>query len=327
MIVRIMALPSVVTLMLCWVPSSLPAQQPSTPLSRGEASLPEILGLSPFDAESHPVPVCTAQISSRPEWFRELRFDYTGLPGDSKTDFYVQDIELSGTFALPWHSGLAPLLLTPGAAVHAWNRHASADVPGAGVLPGQLYDLTLDIGWKERLAPWLFVDLGVTPGLYTDFKEVNASSFRPHGRGLGILALSESWQLVGGVMYVNRNHVKILPAGGVLWSPSEDTRCQLVFPAPKIAQRLATCGSTSMWAYVAGEFGGGAWTYERPGGLPDLVDYSDGRLLGGVEWDTANGVKGKVEIGWVLNRQITFGSPAPEVHPGGTFLLRAGLRY
>ncbi len=261
-------------------------------------------------------------------WLRQFRFDSTWLPpaGGSR-GFGINDQELSATFALPTADGWAPVLFTPGFAARQWSGPRSDAVVGHPDLPPQVYDLNLDIGWRPRLAKWLFADLGVTPGLYGDFHEINSHTFRPRGRGVAIVAFSPDVQVAAGVLYINRLHAKIMPAGGVIWRPDPDTRYELLFPQPKAAWRLVTTGFTQWWGYVAGEFGGGAWTVERAGGRPDVVDYRDLRLLLGMEWLRASGYKAHLEVGYAFQRELRFISATPEFAPEHTVLLRAGVGF
>jgi hypothetical protein len=222
--------------------------------------------------------------------------------------------------------GWAPLLITPDFATRFWQGPRSDALPGRPDLPGHVYDVSLDLGWRPRLAPWLFADLGVTPGLYGDFHRITAETFRPRGRALGIVAFSPQLQVVAGLLYINRLHAKVLPAGGVIWQPDEGKRYELLFPQPKGAWRFATVGATQWWAYVMGEFGGGTWTVERANG-EDLVDYTDLRVLLGVEWLNPNGLKGRVEAGCSFHRTIRFSSATPEFTPERTLLLRAGIGF
>ncbi len=193
--------------------------------------------------------------------------------------------------------------------------------------PAHVYDASLDVGWRPRLARWLFADLGVTPGLYGDFRRIDSHTFRPRGRAIAIVAFSPQLQVAAGVLYINRLHPKIMPAGGIIWSPNEDTRYELLFPQPKGTWRLLTTGTTQWWGYLAGEFGGGTWSVVRADGRPDVVDYRDLRLLAGMEWRTPTGFKAHVEVGYAFQRELRFISATPEFAPDHTVLLRAGVGF
>jgi hypothetical protein len=279
--------------------------------------------LSPEDR----APAVTELPAETQRFLRQVKVDITWLPGGRSNGLQITDIESSATLGVPLVEGWAPLLLTPYAAAHFWEGPKGPGAIATPDLPPNLYDLNVEIGWRPRLARWLFADLAVTPGVYSDFKDVNADSFQMRGRGLAIVAFSPECQVVAGGMYVNRNKTKFLPAGGVIWNPNEDTRCFLVFPQPKVSHRLATVGTTPLWGYVAGEFGGGRWSVERANGAIDSLDYTDLRVTLGLESVVAHGWKGHVEVGYVFGRRVNFSSDTPDVKPPDTVMLRAGFSY
>jgi Domain of unknown function (DUF6268) len=269
------------------------------------------------DPDRFPVPPASAP----PQPWRlitDTKFDITSVTGRITGDVGIMDIELAST--LNYNLGLAPLKVTPYFAVHFWN------VGDANPFL-YLYDLNVEFAWRPRLAEWLFVDLAVTPGLYTDFKHVSADSFQMRGRAAAIFAFSEQLQLVAGAMYVNRNRVKVLPAGGVIWNQSEDTRWFLVFPQPKISHRFGTVGATQIWGYVAGEFGGGRWEVERVRGVNDSFDYTDLRVILGIESVYAERLRGHLEIGYVFSRRMNFANAAADFTLPSTLMARAGFRF
>ncbi len=253
--------------------------------------------------------------------FQEIKLDATYLPSGGSDRLSMADLELTTILNIPTAEGWAPLLVTPYAAARDWM------VPHASGL--HLYDLNTEFAWRPRLAQWLFADLAVTPGLYTDFKDVTGDAFKMRGRGLAIVALSPQLQLVGGVMYVNRNQIKLLPAGGVIWNPSDDFRCFLVFPQPKISYRLATLGDTPIWGYVAGEFGGGRWEVEAgtSSGTNVSLDYTDLRVILGVECVSGPRLKEHFEVGYVFARKLNINGVALDFKPEPTVMLRAGVRF
>ncbi len=262
-----------------------------------------------------------------PGLLRQVRFDATWIPRGGAHGFGINDLELSTTFALPLVGGWEPLLLTPAFAARLWDGLDSTAFPGRPDLPAQVYDVSLDIGWRQRLARWLFADVGLTPGLYSDFHDLTTESFRLRGRAVGIVAFSPQWQLTAGVLYVNRLHTKVLPTGGVIWRPDDGTRFEVLFPQPKISRKLTTTGTTQWWGYVMGEFGGGSWTVERASGAEDLADYRDLRLLLGMEWVGQGGLKSRLELGYVFQREISHRSPSLESRPASAVLIRGGISF
>ena len=171
---------------------------------------------------------------------QQFKFDYTTwLPAIGNNGVQMNDWELSATAAVPLGEGWAPLLITPDLAVQVWDGPKGGQTPPAPDLPSSLYDASVEFGWRPRLAPWLFADLAATPGIYSDFNHLEAEAFQMRGRALAIVAFSAQCQVVGGLLYVNRNQIKVLPAGGVVWSPDDDTKLNFLFPQPKFARRLA----------------------------------------------------------------------------------------
>jgi hypothetical protein len=132
--------------------------------------------------------------------------------------------------------------------------------------------------------------------------------------------------VAAGIWYLNRLTLQLLPAGGVIWTPNQDTRFNILFPNPKLSRRLITLGNTDVWGYLAGEYGGGRWTVRRADGTSDVVELNDLRALAGFEWFMLSGLKGNAEIGYVFDRHIIYRS-GTQSHPSDTVLFRGGLTY
>ncbi len=276
----------------------------------------------------HPILLAaTPPLSDKaPSSLTDFKLSQTYLPRLGENGFGTHDTEFSAQFALPWEPCGKPILLRGGFGVHAWDGPGPQPGNIDPAVPGAVYDLFVDIGWKPRLAEWLFFDLGVTPGLYSDFHSLNSDAFRMRGRGLSIVALSEKFQFVGGALYVNRNGPKIVPAGGFIWQPNEETKFQIVFPQPKISRRITTFDDKTWWLYLAGEFGGGTWGYERRAGSATSVDYNDYRIILGSESRRADGWNLRGELGYVFGRSL---EPLnlPTVNPSNTLMARLSLNY
>jgi hypothetical protein len=129
------------------------------------------------------------------------------------------------------------------------------------------------------------------------------------------------------VLYLDREDVNLLPAGGIILSPSDDWQLDLIFPKPKIAQRLLADGRTELWHYLAAEFGGGPYSITRASGAADVVIFRDYRMMYGVERKVLGGIWTKIEAGIVLGREAEFVSGVGDFQPGETLLLRAGASY
>jgi hypothetical protein len=263
-------------------------------------------------------------------FFQDIHFEGTWLAGSGGTEFGVSTLEISASHDFPFFYNASPIRVTPGFAVHFLDGPRSAAFAGAPDLPPRLYDAYLDASWKPVITTWLSADLGVRVGVYSDFREVNSDSIRVISRGLAVFTLSPCWQIAAGVIYVDRFDTKLLPAGGVVWTPTPDSRWEIIFPQPKVAHRLNTVGNVEWWWYVGGEWGGGAWTVRRVGGTADAFDYNDLRVIAGLEWHnlTVTGLSGFFEVGYVFEREIDYAITAtPTAEPKETVMLRMGVAY
>ncbi|MEX0713859.1 MAG: hypothetical protein WD278_16085 [Pirellulales bacterium] len=309
-----------------WDPYADPATQPPTFSPYGGGNVYAQPGQFEYGGQ----PCADPSLPASTRLFQGYYVEHTWLAGDDGTDLDINSTDLGATFAFPFLYNAAPILVTPGFTFHFLDGPESVPFPGfpgSADLPPQLYDAYLDTSWRPQITPWLGADLGVRIGVYSDFQEVNSDSVRLLGRGLAIFTFSPRWQAAAGIWYLDRMRVKLLPAGGLIWTPNTDTRFEMLFPNPKLAQRLTTWGNADIWGYVAGEYGGGNWTIERVGGAPDEIDYNDLRLILGVEALRYQAMRGYFEIGYVFDREIIYRSGTPTVEPDDTVMLRFGLSY
>jgi len=273
----------------------------------------------------------------------EVRLDYEWLAPGGLRELGVNSMEIYGTFTFPFlFNTERPLLITPGFAIHFWDGPitlppdpADPDPRDPADLPPQTFDAYLDLAWNPQITPWLGGELSFRTGIYSDFRRITEDSLRYMGKGMLVLTMTPSFTVKGGIWYLDRNRVKLLPAGGVIWTPNEDIRFEIFFPEPKIARRLAIYYNTEWWAYVRGEYGGGAWTLRRAN-IPfspvanqlDAFDYNDLRFAGGLEFVRLNGLRGLFEVGVAFDREIRYRSRMPRVfYPPATLFLRASIAY
>lgn len=265
------------------------------------------------------------------QFLARLRGEHTVLLGDNTNEaMEVNRTEIASTFAVPIGQTVeAPLLVSPGFAFNWFDGPESdpAAVPRGPDFPPVAYDAYVDFAWRPQFTPQLGAELGFRTGVWTDFEEVNSDSLRVLGRGLAVVSLSSQFEVLGGVVYLDRERVKLLPAGGVRWRPTPEWDLYLVFPNPKVRRSWFSTGSADWWWYVAGEYGGGSWTVDRAG-LGDQVDYNDIRVVLGTEFQTPGQATGHFEVGYAFDRELVFDSGAP---PRGklddAIMFRAGFGF
>ncbi|MEE2706059.1 MAG: hypothetical protein VX988_03355 [Planctomycetota bacterium] len=318
-------------------PSFDPYADPTAPVQGGGVSSPYVTDpySPPPSVNPNYQPIyATAPFGQwAPKFLQHIRFKYTYIDGGSANGLQFNSLEFSGTFLIPFlFNQNAPLLVTPGFATHLTEGPSTAT--GAD-LPGSLYDAFVDVAWRPQVTRSVSADLGVRVGIYSDFNNVREESIRFMGRGVAVWRTTDTHEWRAGVAYLDRLGIKLLPVGGVIWTPQGpqgSVRWELLFPNPKLAWRLPSWRTYDVWWYVAGEFGGGCWTVTRdPGGAgvvaSDEVEYSDYRLLLGIEWKGHYGLKGFAEVGYVWERELDYYFNDFDFDPKDSLMLRVGLTY
>jgi hypothetical protein len=284
---------------------------------------------------------CGPQISMATvqKFVQHVDFNYDWFAGHGVNELGINNVNLDVTFAFPVFRNIAsPLLVTPGFAVHYWEGPVSVPPPPEPAdLPARTYDAYLDFCWNPQISPWFGAELNFRTGAYSDFDIVSSSAIRFMGKGLAVIKLSDHMELKAGMWYLDRNLVKILPAGGIVWRPNPDVYFDILFPNPKVGKRLTTIGNTEWWLIGTGEYGGGTWLIKRNSGLPPPipadgqhtnVDYNDIEVAVGLEFKTVRHLDGLFEVGGSFSRQLVYQDNMPKFYfPRNTVFVRGGLTY
>jgi hypothetical protein len=248
-------------------------------------------------------------------------FTKTLLLGGAGDNIRFLDLAVKATLGFPFPSRQSPLLASPGFTAHLIDGPTTED------LPGHLFDSFLELRWLNFLSPQFTLDTAFIPGIYGDYAFVNASTWRYQGRIVGIWTCNPATQLVAGLAYLDREDVRFLPVAGLIWTPNDIWRFELVAPRPRIACQLCGDSRRQWWLYLGGEFGGNSYSILRTNGLQDVATYRDLRLLLGAERKKLGGRTLFWEAGYVFDRKLEYKSGTPTIFPGPTALLRAGAFY
>lgn len=286
--------------------------------------------------------------------FEELR-DYTehGLPGWQAEDPSPADClaEMDGNKPwIVWKSTSLTGTWLPGSGdnygltdLHFRLRLASPRLPFVTASP--MYQMTFLNGPHRTDTPNTLHQTGVSfmgmlpvskrwigqvivaPGINTDYQNLSSDAFRTTGAGMMIFMPSPEVQWMFGVVYLNRDDVKILPAVGLNWSPNERTKWELTFPRPRYLRQLSCNENSERWGYLAAEFGGGTWAVERNDGTNDLLTLRDYRLLIGSETRYREQRSLFWEGGLVIGREINYASQQGDFSQSPTIFLRGGSTF
>jgi hypothetical protein len=258
--------------------------------------------------------------------FQHPRFSDTWLAGgNDPRDVGIHDFEFAVTGVLPnFFATTQPLYITPTFMLHLWDgpSHSAAD------LPANAYSAFVDFFYATDPTRPLGLEIGVAVGAFTDFNTFNTHSVRVIGEGFGVVRLTDTLTFKGGIWYLNRNDLKLLPAGGFVWQPNAQTKVDILFPNPKYSQYWTTVGTSDVWWYAAGEYGGGAWTIQRTDGTSDRVDINDLRVKFGVDWINQRNWRGYFEVGYAFNRDLVYVvRPQDNLRLRDTFFLGGGFSF
>ncbi len=236
--------------------------------------------------------------------------------------FGVSDIEAKTQLVIPVFVKGSPLRLAMGIADTFIQTPAGIDVPN------QLYGVPVELRWLIPFRESWAVDLGAGGGLYSDFSGSGTRGFRVTGRAIFVKTVSDRLKWSAGVLYLGRENLKAMPVAGLIYTPEDDVKIELLIPRSRIARRMAWVGTREHWMYFGLElFGGNSWAIEQAGGVEDIVIYKDNRLIVGYETKAPGALAGRVEVGYVFARHLEFKNDPAKLDPGGTMLLRVGVTY
>jgi hypothetical protein len=280
-----------------------------------------------FDAITSPITAVPGAF----RFFQGPRFRHNWvMGGDSEEALGINDTDASLAFAWPNFFGtLQPLYIVPSFSSHLWD----GPVSGAADLPSKAYSAFLDSAWSSDPNRIWGAEVGVRVGVFTDYETMSTDSIRVRGQGFGRLRITPTTTAKLGVMYVDRDNIKLIPAGGLLFQPNPYTRLDLFFPEPKFARYWSTIGRQDLWWFLTGRYGGGSWTIQRAAGTSDSIDINDIRVLMGLEWGPNDWLRsgrrlGFIEAGVVFNREILYRfNPADDVDLDPAFTISAGFGY
>ena len=259
-------------------------------------------------------------------FFQKFDFTTTYIDGGRVNDMGIAELETFVTVALPFPTTEQPLLITPAFETRFFDGPLTRDVPG------EVYSSYVQFLWLPKVGKrWMGI-FGIEPGWYGDYKTSNADYFRLLGRALVRYEfIPDRLQLVAGLLYLDREDINILPAGGVIWMPTDDWEFEILYPKPKVAYRIrpAMSGGRAVewWAYTGAEFGGDTWTVQRVSGAEDKLTLFDIRVYLGIDRRLDGGSSLRFELGWVFARTLNYLSMPGDLDMPSTVMLRGGLTY
>ncbi len=196
--------------------------------------------------------------------------------------------------------------------------------------PDSLYTAGLSLSWMKPINERWNLMLNATPGYAGDGKATSYAVRCPVILGLTWTPNSR-WKVVFGAGYMDRSDFPVLPFAGVVYTPNEDWKFELMAPQPRVARRLSGWSDVlcNRWVYLGGGFGGGAWAVESWNGRSDLAMYREFSLTLGYEAVRTNsGFLWNVEIAYIFGRKMEFDHDTrPDYSPDDALALRVKVSF
>jgi hypothetical protein len=172
------------------------------------------------------------------------------------------------------------------------------------------------------------IQAGLTPQFNSDFKGgLTGKGFFLDGRATAIKRLSPNWQIALGAEFLDRVHNRIIPYGGVVWTPSDRWEFRLLFPKSRVSYYAGNYRGVDAWLYAAAEYNVDAFAIFREAARTnEQVEMQDYRLLLGCNMQCGRLIT-FVEGGYVMRRHLRFSGPDPQFDVAPTAMIRAGFTF
>lgn len=174
---------------------------------------------------------------------------------------------------------------------------------------------------------WI-LGLNATPGIHSDFEDVDEDDFRVEGSGVITYIVNPKLRLSAGAAFGEEfGEAQAYPVGGVWWQPTSYLLLDLIFPRP----RIQLSPFEKLRLFVFGEPAGGEWNVGDSDRTQVDIEQKGLRAGGGIEFGigesswfyVAGGVEVERELQIALNEDEVFND---EVELDDQAFVRAGFR-
>lgn len=202
-----------------------------------------------------------------------------------------------------------------------------------------LYSVGANVAYVVPRSEQLLYNVAIGVSWNGDGRASDGEAVQVFGTGVALWSPSDVWKWTLGLAYSNNIDWGVVPIMGASWTPNEDWRVDLTFPAPKVARRLDILDAsekTSYWLYCGGGVAGfsGVFEPETESASRSVakVKYSGWRLSTGLERKTVQGIGGAVEAGATFGQKYELDSLQGQYwrekrRPGANLLLKTKVAF
>jgi len=306
-----------------------PGFSPAFPLPSAQLAhrLPEVTEGGPAEPRNRAlelVPRDDAQAVRRYKrgFFQRMQLSGEWLVPVGDRSLEIRSLDASLSVAIPLGSFENLLMVTPNFRVDHLTAEDGIEIPSS------LYGTGIDFMWRSAFNDRWGAMVGVQPAMFSDF-HTSRDALRITGRAFATWQwVPERLTLLMGIVYLDRNDIRLLPGAGMIWTPSAVSRIDLVFPRPKIAHRLAFLPQQSEdWVYLRGSLGGSTWAVRRASGVDDQLTLRDYRIYLGWERIREGGGGLFAEAGYVFGRRLEYEVVPAEREFSDALTLGLGITF
>jgi hypothetical protein len=191
-------------------------------------------------------------------------------------------------------------------------------------MPPRLFDFQIGVEHRKWLSESFGYDVSAVIGAFSDFEGSAREGVRYPSHAVGYWRWSPAVDVVFGLDYLDRDDYHMLPVAGVILTPWENLRLEVVYPRPRAELWI----SPKQSIYLAGELGGDTWAVERTPDADDVATYRDLRMLFGVATRNAKErTTSTFELGYVFARDLSYRSGLGDMELQDTLLVRMSTLY
>jgi len=177
------------------------------------------------------------------------------------------------------------------------------DATSSAALPQDLHSLFLETGASYRINDKAFASLRLSPGFYSDFKDLGDDDLRMPVLLLGGYSFANGISVVGGFVYRFGYHAsQYIPALGIRYLPNDSWMFDLIAPRPAVTY----FASRQLQLFVAGDFSSDEYELKDRSSGSKVIKYSDLKAMAGANYLPVPDVKLSTSVGYAFERRFMF---------------------
>ncbi len=202
-------------------------------------------------------------------------------------------------------------------------KHIDASYLAA--LPQDLHALYLEVGANYRINQRSFASLRLSPGFYSDFRDLGADDVRMPILAFGGYNFENGFSVVGGFIYRLGYHSNsFIPALGFSYQPNQYWRFDAIAPRPGIIY----LASRQFQLFVAGDFASDEYELHDRSLGAKAIKYSDLKAMAGFNYLPSSAIKISATAGYAFERKFSFyDSTRPDLRVEDVPFFKVSLDY